>query len=124
MANKERYTVGQVVNALNETKGMMGQAARRLGCHHDTITNYAKRHASVKAAITQSREEMTDAAELALYNAVTRGEAWAVCFYLKTQGKKRGYVERQELTGAEGGPFVIRVKGLSSGEMPGGEEES
>ena len=24
------------------------------------------------------------------------GEAWAVCFLLKTRGKKRGYTERQE----------------------------
>src|SRR5262249_17341747 len=34
--------------------------------------------------------------ENVLYEAALRGEAWAVCFYLKCQAKDRGYVERQE----------------------------
>jgi hypothetical protein len=44
-----------------------------------------------------AREGMLDDAESALYRAVIQGEAWAVCFLLKTQGKGRGYIERQEL---------------------------
>jgi hypothetical protein len=37
---------------------------------------------------------MLDNVESALYTAALAGEAWAVCFFLKTQGKARGYVER------------------------------
>jgi hypothetical protein len=33
---------------------------------------------------------------ISLYSAVLRGEAWAVCFFLKTQARDRGYVERQD----------------------------
>ena len=33
------------------------------------------------------------------------GDAWAICFYLKTQGKNREYVERQEVTGKCGDPI-------------------
>ncbi|MEI8016283.1 MAG: hypothetical protein D4R81_07615 [Nitrospiraceae bacterium] len=39
-----------------------------------------------------------DEAEAALHKAVMRGEAWAVCFTLKTQGKGRGYTERLEVS--------------------------
>ncbi len=93
----DKYTVAQVIAALRETKGMKGPAARRLGCTWNTVNNYSKRHPTVAAVIAEERESMTDTAELSLARAVTNGEGWAVCFYLKTQGKGRGYVERQDL---------------------------
>lgn len=103
MAGKERYSVERVIQALKDAKGMKGPAARALGCSWTAVDGYAKRHPSVQKVITEEREGTTDVAELALRAAILRGEAWAVCFYLKTQGKNRGYVERSELTGADGG---------------------
>jgi hypothetical protein len=44
---------------------------------------------------------MVDNAESALNRSVLSGEAWAVCFTLKTQGKSRGYIERQEIRQVE-----------------------
>jgi hypothetical protein len=34
------------------------------------------------------------------------GNVAATIFFLKTQGKRRGYIERQEVTGAEGAPII------------------
>ena len=48
-------------------------------------------------------------AENSLFEAIRRGEAWAVCFYLKCMAKDRGYVERAELTGANGAPVKIKL---------------
>lgn len=111
MAGKEAYTVVQMIDALRQTKGMKGPAAKMLGCSWNTVDNYAKRHATVQKVIDEERESMTDVAELSLYRAVQGGEAWAVCFYLKTQGKKRGYVERQEITGLNAAPVEIVIGG-------------
>ena len=36
------------------------------------------------------------------------GEPWAVAMVLKTIGKHRGYVERQEVTGADGGSITVK----------------
>ena len=57
-----------------------------------------------------SREKMIDNVESKLYQKALEGEGWAVCFFLKTQGKRRGYIERQEHTGEDGREIVFRVK--------------
>ncbi len=111
MAGKEAYSVSKVIDVLRKTKGTKGPAAATLGCTWQTVDNYAKRHPTIQKVIDEEREGMTDVAELSLYRAVQGGEAWAVCFYLKTQGKKRGYVERAtvEVSGPEGGPVRHEV---------------
>ena len=50
---------------------------------------------------------MLDNAESILYKKVLEGSTPELLFFLKTQGKRRGYVERSEVTGAEGGPLTI-----------------
>jgi hypothetical protein len=57
--------------------------------------------------LAKDRREFTiDKAEDKLEEAVDAGEGWAIKFTLATVGKRRGYVERQEHTGADGGPMV------------------
>lgn len=55
-----------------------------------------------KAAVEEVQEYTVDVAESELHKLIKAGETTAIIFYLKTKGKKRGYVERQELVGAEG----------------------
>ena len=93
MARTERFKPAQVVKAIKETKGLVSLTAQRLRCDPETVRNYAKRHDTVALALKEEREAMLDIGELSLFNAVKAGEAWAVCFWLKTQGKKRGYIE-------------------------------
>jgi hypothetical protein len=45
------------------------------------------------------------------------GEPWAVAMVLKTIGKSRGYVERQEVTGADGGKVQIEYVNDWRGEQ-------
>lgn len=85
-----------VIAALQETKGTVYLAARRLGVSPVTVYSYVKRFKKVRQALKAARAEMLDVGELKLFQAVQNGEAWAVCFLLKTRGKKRGYVERHE----------------------------
>jgi hypothetical protein len=98
----ERFTQAQVIAALKATKGMITVAARHLQCSPTTVENYINRYEAVREARRLEREAFLDVGELALMKAVQGGEAWAVCFLLKTQGKSRGYVERTEVTGADG----------------------
>jgi len=69
----------------------------------------AKNHPEVQRAIDDARERTTDLAEGKLFQKINEGDNTAIIFYLKTQGKRRGYVERQEVTGAEGSELTVRV---------------
>ncbi len=105
-----RYTKEQIATALTRTKGMITLAAQTLGCDPTTVRNYIARFPELQTVLSDERERMSDVAELKLYEAIQARESWAITLYLKTQGKSRGYVERQELTGANGGPIATTAQ--------------
>lgn len=106
---RAKINVTTVTAALKKSRGMIAVAARMLGSDRQTVYNFLKRHPELKTVLEDEREYMTDAAEIALNAAIVRGEAWAVCFYLKTQGRSRGYIERIEQTTPAGRPIEIVV---------------
>jgi len=67
-----------------------------------------KSSVAIREACDNARGELIDISEQKLRAAVMNGEPWAVAMVLKTLGKSRGYVERQEVTGADGKPMNIR----------------
>lgn len=103
----EVYPYEKIVDAIHKSKGMVTVAARMLGCTRKTVYDSMQRHPEIGEAIQQERDLIVDVAELKLADAVQKGEGWAVCFTLKCIGKGRGYVERQEVTGANGGPIQV-----------------
>ena len=123
---KQQLTATQIIDALRETKGMVYIAAEKLGVSHTTIYNYAKRYKAVQQAIDEQRGKVTDVAELALYRAIQAGEAWAVTFYLKTIGRTRGYVEKQEIehSGNMLHQWVEGLKQVDNGTMADSESKS
>ena len=110
MANN-KFTASQIIEALDQHKGMVYLAAKALGCSYQTIYNYAKRHPTVQEAIDRNRGQVLDTAELSLYNAILREEHWAITFALRTIGKDRGYTEKteQEITGKDGGDLRLVI---------------
>ena len=104
---KELYTTEQIISALEATNGLIALAAQRLGCSPQTIYNRANKSKRLKDIIFEKRDNLVDHAELALRAAVLNKEPWAIAMVLKTLGKSRGYVERQEVTGADGGAIIV-----------------
>lgn len=103
------YKAEEVAKAITDAKGLITVAAKRLGCSPNTIYAHIEKNPTVKQAMEDARAAMTDFAESALYAKIQGGDTTAIIFYLKTQGKKRGYVERQEFTGADGDKLTVRV---------------
>jgi hypothetical protein len=86
-----------VAQQLRELHGNVAAVARACGVGRTAVCNFVRRRPQLQGVLKECREAMKDNAESALYRAVLAGEAWAVCFYLKTQAKDRGYVERAEI---------------------------
>jgi hypothetical protein len=118
MGRKREYTEEAIVRALVAKKGMVYHAAEAVGCCADTIYERAKTSKPIRDAIKHERGKVVDSTELKLFDAaVGKGEGWAVQFLLRTIGKDRGYVERQEVTGKDGEPLVKLVKGIDPREV-------
>ena len=103
------HSLDELEGALRASKGMVSVAAKTLNMTRSGLYDRINKSERLQTVVADEREAMTDTAELALHRAIVGGEAWAVCFYLKTQGKSRGYVERQEVTGADSGPIMIEA---------------
>ena len=99
----------KVAEALKKTNANMSLAAKSLGVARSSLHDFVNRSPDLKKLITDERESLVDIAESALKSSVIKQEAWAVCFTLKTIGKSRGYVERVEQTGANGGAIQIQA---------------
>ena len=72
-------------------------AARQLGCAPNTIRNYMRDIPVIAETVRDERENAVDLAQTALMDAVDRGEIAAIIFTLKTLGKSRGFVEKQQI---------------------------
>lgn len=93
---EERYTPEQILAALRHARGMVTAAARALGCNRQVIYNYKAKYPQIDDVLTEARELQLDTTELALFRAIDNGESWAITLYLKTQGRSRGYTQKQD----------------------------
>lgn len=111
----EKFTTSQMIDAIREKHGNMSAAARHLACDRHTVERYIEKYPSVKAVYEEERETLLDFTENQLFQQVKDGNITAIIFTLKTIGKHRGYVERQEVTGKDGGAFRVTWDDIESG---------
>lgn len=91
---REKFPLEQVEAALRASHGNQSKAAEMLGTSRSTINGYVRRHPELADAIDEVREVNLDIAEDALFRKIKEGNMAAIIFFLKTQGKSRGYDEK------------------------------
>jgi hypothetical protein len=104
---KGLYTAEQFIKAIPGTGGIITSIARKVGCEWNTAKVYIEKYPTVKQAYENECETMLDMAEAELYKAVKSGKDWAIKYTLATKGKNRGFTERNEITGKDGGAIII-----------------
>ena len=109
-----RYTEAEIAQVLLRTDGFIAAAAASLRLSRTAVYDYLKRYPTLKSVLADARENSLDVAESLLMKAVRAENLTAIIFFLKTQGKSRGYTERSEpaLAGlnADSEPFKSTLK--------------
>jgi transposase-like protein len=86
-----------MLEALEKSLGVVTQAARTLGIDRDQHYKWMNNDPRYKARVDELQEVALDFAESKLHQSIQNGSDTATIFFLKTKGKKRGYIERTEL---------------------------
>jgi ACT domain-containing protein len=87
----------QLIEALEKSLGVVTTAVKIVGIHRSTFYNWYNDD-------EEFRKEVDSIGDI------------ATIFYLKTKGKRRGYIERQEITGADGSPTSFKIEIIDTGE--------
>ncbi len=113
MAKKTReVTEREIIASLKKTGARVAISAQKLGMSYQGLYQRINRHEKLREALQSIRELSLDMVEDKLWADVKKGEHYAICFYLKCQGKHRGWIEtvRNEHSGPDGGPIQTEDK--------------
>ena len=100
-----------MLDALEKSLGVVTSAAKTVGVGRTTHYLWMQEDKEYKAAVDELSDVAIDFAESQLHKQIKEGNSTATIFFLKTKGKKRGYVERQEVDVSSGKLFQIEVLG-------------
>ena len=99
------HTKKALVEALEKSLGVVSTACKAAGISRDTHYRWLKEDPEYNAHLDALSEVAIDFAESHLHKLIKDGNPAATIFFLKTKGKNRGYVERQEIAVAEKKPL-------------------
>jgi transposase-like protein len=103
-------SVSEIEGVVKKYRGNIAAIARHFDVSRGTIYNRARESKKLKTALHDRSEEKKDNIESKLEKLAMEGNITALIFLAKTQLRDRGYVERQEHTGADSGPILYEVK--------------
>lgn len=98
-AEQKRTTLRKeaVLTALELSLGIVTSACKEAEVPRRTFYQWCEDDKDFKAAVDDISEIALDYAESKLFKLIKSEVPSSVYFYLKTKGKKRGYIERQEI---------------------------
>ena len=103
-----------ISNKITEKRGNLSAVARAFGRSRTWLyNNLNDKYPELWDIVEEARESLVDDVESELQKQIFKGNIAAIIFFLKTQGKSRGYVERQELRHSGDTEIKVRLTGDS-----------
>lgn len=106
----------ETLTALENALGIVTTACRVVGIGRTTFYEWVNNDPEFKKQVEDIQNITLDYVEGKLHKQITEDNVTSIIFYLKTKGKSRGYVERQEVTGADGMPNNFQIEIIESSE--------
>ena len=103
-----------LLKSLEQSLGVVTVACREANIPRSTYYKWLNEDREFADQVADIENVALDFAESKLHNQISANNTSATIFYLKTKGKNRGYVERQEITGAEGMPTNFQIEIIGS----------
>jgi hypothetical protein len=104
-----------MIEALVKSLGVVTIACKEVGIARKTHYEWYNEDLEYKQAVDDISDVALDFAESKLHEQIQDKDTIATIFYLKTKGKKRGYIERQEIDATINIPslpnIIIRTNG-------------
>ena len=93
---KRKPTHNELISVYEKKGCNVTATCKALGINRTTFYNWRKRSERLDAMLEEVEESIIDYAESKLVEHIQEGDTTCLIFFLKTKGKKRGYVERVE----------------------------
>ena len=103
-----------MVQAMEKSLGIVTTACKSVGISRDSHYRWMRDDEEYRAQIESIESMALDLAESKLHEQIVEGNTACIIFFLKTKGKKRGYVEKQEVETTIKAPDF---SGLSTNEL-------
>jgi hypothetical protein len=86
-----------MIEALEKSLGIVTTACKMVGIARSTHYLWVSTDEAYKEAVEGVADLTLDFVESQLHKQIQKGEVTSTIFYLKTKGKKRGFIEKQEI---------------------------
>lgn len=112
MSARVDIPLAELTRLIQEYRGNVSAIARAKRCSRHTVQARIDESVLAGRALEDARESFVDEVEAALYANALDGNVAAQIFVMKAHpaAKRRGWSERTEHTGAEGGAVVVKIE--------------
>ena len=108
--NKSRHIKKEsLLKSLEQSLGVVTVACKKADIPRSTYYKWLKEDEGFAEQVKDIENVALDFAESQLHKQIAENSTAATIFYLKTKGKKRGYVERQEIETTGDNMFNVQI---------------
>ena len=109
MLEKTEDNKSKMLKALEQYYGIVTTSCQSVGISRITHYRWLEEDEDYKAKVQDIKNSAIDFVESKLFDCIKGEKETSIIFYLKTIGKSRGYVPRQEIDTGDNKEFRIEV---------------